>query len=79
MRGAADHLTKNQPVRIECCVPLQRAARFVPKFDPLEEFAEPGDKYVEEISVLLRIARRRTLAGGNAKAWRRIMKTREQV
>src|ERR687888_1262986 len=34
MRRAADHLAENQPVRVECRIPLQRVPRFIPELDP---------------------------------------------
>src|ERR1051325_3888809 len=79
MRRATDHFAKNQPMRIKRRIPFQRISRFVPKLNPLKKFAEAGDEYVEKISVLFRIAWRRTFTGRNSKTGWSVMKTWQDV
>src|SRR5215208_6817743 len=79
MRRTTDHLTKNQPVRIESGIPLQRTARFVPKLDPLRKFSEATNENVQKIRVLFWITRWRALTWSDTKTWRRIMKTGKNV
>ena len=79
MGSTSDHFAKNQPIRIERDVPFRRAARLVPQLDPLKMFAKSGDENVEKVGVLLRVARRRTLARSDAEAHRRVMKTWQHI
>src|SRR5215211_6047507 len=79
MRRAADHFAKDQPMRIERRVPLERAPWLVPKLDPLEKVSESTDKDVEEISVLFWIAWRRALTWSDTKTGRRVVKAWKHV
>lgn len=52
-----DHLAEGGPVRVQGPVPLAQVVRLVPELDVLEVLAERGDEEVDEIGVILGMAR----------------------
>src|SRR4051794_26582396 len=75
VRGAAHHLTKDQPLRIKRRVPFQWILRLIPELDPFEEIAETRDKHVQEVGIFFRIPWWRALARRDSETRRRIVKT----